>query len=206
MRSFETNRNPASTMCTAAVDFPAPGGPARTTVRPRRAPPRQERCTDGSTTRDPPKCRDRWSGLAAGRPRTRARARAWSGTARSGTPGSSARGDLTKATQSNLRQHRGRVDAAAVQEPAKTAERTHLEDQEPAGRILDEIDAREDEAEVLRGADREADRLGGRLGLLVSPAGEDRGHPRVLTCHPPIGPGLTAVEIPSAQDAPRITY
>src|SRR5918996_1272711 len=102
--------------------------------------------------------------------RTRARARAGSGTARSATRGSSPWPGLANATQGDLGEHRGRIDTAAVQEPAESSERAHLEDREAAGHVLDEIDASEDEAEVLRGAERKADRLAERLGLLVPPA------------------------------------
>src|SRR5262245_66026236 len=87
----------------------------------------------------------------------------------------------------------GRVDSARLLQPPEPTERAHLE-REKARVGLDEIHAREEQAEPGRRAQRELDRLGRRVGLLVAPPGQDRGHPLLAAGHAPVGADVLTVE------------
>src|SRR5262245_8261914 len=128
---------------------------------------------------------DRWSSPAAARRRTTAKGCGAPAPPRSAIEGSS--DGTLDLPHHEAGQHGRGVDTAAVQEPAKSAERAHLEDVEAAVGVLDQIDAGEDEAEVARGTNGDRLRLRIEIRLLVAPTREDRRHPVVGGGDAPVG-------------------
>src|SRR4029453_4671279 len=100
---------------------------------------------------------DRWSSPGSARQRRTARGCGAPAPPRSATADSS--GCPTDLPEHEVGEHGRGVDPAAVEQPAESAERAHLQHAEAAVGVLDQVDAGEDEAEVARRANGDRLRL-----------------------------------------------
>src|SRR5262249_41940498 len=93
---------------------------------------------------------------------------------------------LAKAPEDGLGDERGGIDPACREETAEAAERAHLEHHPaPTGR-LHEVDAGEEQSELLGAATRQVDDLSRGVGDLVAAARPDRRHPLRFWRHSPV--------------------